>query len=202
MVHCTVAAPSNHPQQQFFFVLFSLLSFSHTDRVWHVYKNISCERIHTSFHAKSKPKGLERLRIEYKLRVCEGMSYEMLLTFADIPHRCWCFEGNVNSVQEACAKCLVLHILKFAILQTTWKNKTTKHQNAKSIGEKLKTKSLMFFLHFFNVICMISNFTMWAAKHLAQASCNELTLHKVKKNAKWIECQNRTWNLERTPFKQ
>ena len=31
---------------------------------------------------------------------------------------------KINSVQEACAKCFVVHILKFEILQPTWKNKT------------------------------------------------------------------------------
>ena len=31
---------------------------------------------------------------------------------------------KVNSVQEACAKCFAVHILKFEILQTTLKNKT------------------------------------------------------------------------------
>ena len=30
--------------------------------------------------------------------------------------------------------------------------------------------------HFFHVICKISNFNIWTAKHLAQASCTELTL--------------------------
>ena len=35
-----------------------------------------------------------------------------------------------------------------------------KDQNAIFIGEKLKTKSLMFFVSFFNVICKISNFNM------------------------------------------
>ena len=30
--------------------------------------------------------------------------------------------------------------------------------------------------HFFHVICKISNFNMWTAKHLAQASCTELSL--------------------------
>ena len=30
--------------------------------------------------------------------------------------------------------------------------------------------------HFFHVICKISNFNMWTAKHLAQASCTGLTL--------------------------
>ena len=33
--------------------------------------------------------------------------------------------------------------------------------------------------HFFHVICKISNFNIWTAKHLAQASCSELTLLRV-----------------------
>ena len=53
--------------------------------------------------------------------------------------------SKVNSVQEACAKWVVVHILKFEIL-------------------------------FFHVVCKISNFEMCTAKHLAQASCMELTL--------------------------
>ena len=61
------------------------------------------------------------------------------------------FDLKVNSVQEACAKCVGVHILKFKILHTTWKNKTKqKNQNAKYIGEKLKTKGLMFFVSFFS----------------------------------------------------
>ena len=36
----------------------------------------------------------------------------------------WSFHIKVNSVQEACAKCFAVHILRFEILQTTWKNKT------------------------------------------------------------------------------
>ena len=35
-----------------------------------------------------------------------------------------------------------------------------KQQNAKSIGKKLKTKGLMFFVSVFHVICKISNFYM------------------------------------------
>ena len=50
---------------------------------------------------------------------------------------------KVNSVQEACAKCFLVHILKFVILQTTWKKQNKKHQNAKFIVEKLKTKELI-----------------------------------------------------------
>ena len=45
---------------------------------------------------------------------------------------------KVNSVQEACAKCFAVHLLKFEILQTIWENET-KCQNAESIGKKLKT---------------------------------------------------------------
>ena len=39
----------------------------------------------------------------------------------------YCVHENVvkvNSVPEACAKCFAVHILKFEILQTTWKHKT------------------------------------------------------------------------------
>ena len=57
--------------------------------------------------------------------------------------------GKVNSVQGACVKCFAVHILKFEILQTTWKKKNKKHQNATFINEKLKTKSMMFFVSFF-----------------------------------------------------
>ena len=34
----------------------------------------------------------------------------------------------------------------------------------------------MFFVLFFHVVCKTSNFDVWTAKHLGQASCNELTL--------------------------
>ena len=39
-----------------------------------------------------------------------------------------------------------------------------------------KSSILMLFVLFFQVVCKISNFIMWTAKHLAQASCTELTL--------------------------
>ena len=86
---------------------------------------------------------------------------------------------KVNSVQEACTKCFAVHILKFEILQTTWKNKTKKHQNARFIGEKLKTKSPMFLVLIFFMIFKISNFNMWTRKHFEQASCTELTLAQL-----------------------
>ena len=43
-----------------------------------------------------------------------------------------------NSVQEACAKCFAVHILKFEILQTTWKNKT---KNIKVLDLLMKTEN-------------------------------------------------------------
>ena len=74
----------------------------------------------------------------------------MFNSVLDLDFRLGIQKGKVKSVQEHCAKCFVVYILKFKILQTTRKNKTkTKHQNAKSIGEKLKTKDLMFFVSFF-----------------------------------------------------
>ena len=56
------------------------------------------------------------------------------------------------------------------------KKQGKKHQIAKPIGEKLKTKRLMFFISFFHVICKILDFNVRTAKHLTQASCTELTL--------------------------
>ena len=49
------------------------------------------------------------------------------------------------------------------------KKQNKKHQNAESIGEKLKTKGLMFFVSFFS--CDMQDFN-----RKAQASCIELTL--------------------------
>ena len=69
--------------------------------------------------------------------------------------------------------------IKIWNLANHMKKQNKKHQNAKSIGEKLKTTGLMFFVSFFHVICKISNFNMWTAKHLMQASCTELTLSFV-----------------------
>ena len=47
-------------------------------------------------------------------------------------------------------------VLKFEILQPTWKNKTKYIKNARFIDEKLKTKSLMFFVSFFS--CDLQDF--------------------------------------------
>jgi hypothetical protein len=56
------------------------------------------------------------------------------------------------------------------------KKQNKKHQNDSSIGEKLKNKSLMLFVSFFHLISNIKNLNKSPAKHLAQASCTELTL--------------------------
>ena len=47
----------------------------------------------------------------------------------------------------------------------------------------MKNWKLLF--HFFHVICKISNFNIWTAKHLTQASCTELTLLKLLSRAFW-----------------
>ena len=41
---------------------------------------------------------------------------------------------------------------------------------------------------FFHVICKVSNFDIWTAKHLAQAACTELTLPKTEISS----CQDST----------
>ena len=48
--------------------------------------------------------------------------------------------GKVNSVQEACAKCFAVHLLKFEILQTTRKNKTKNIKMLHLLVKKVNTK--------------------------------------------------------------
>ena len=88
---------------------------------------------------------------------------------------------KVNSVQEACAKFFAVHLLKFEILQITWKKWNKKHQTLSFQLFINRSSILMFFVLFFHVVCKISNFDMWTAKHLVQASCTELTLIDIRK---------------------
>ena len=97
-----------------------------------------------------------------------------------------CVLYKVNSVQEACAKCFAVHLLKFEILQTTWRNKTKNIKMLNLLVKNWKLRVWCSLFQFFHVIWKISNFNMWTAKHLAQASCTELTLPQetwIKKNA-------------------
>ena len=70
----------------------------------------------------------------------EGVAFFLVLS------HCSTCNFKVNSVQEACAKCFAVHILKFEIFQNHIKKQNKKHQNTRFIDEKLKTKSLMFFV--------------------------------------------------------
>ena len=85
-----------------------------------------------------------------------------------------CFR-KVNSVQEACAKCFGVHILRFEILQITWKNET-KHQTLSFQFFTDRFSILILFVLFLHVVCKISNINKRTTKYLAQASCTELTL--------------------------
>ena len=87
--------------------------------------------------------------------------------------------AKVNSVQEACAKCFAVHISKFEILQTTWKSKTKIIKMLKLLMKNGKFRVWCSLFHFIHVICKISNFNMWTAKHLVQASVTELTLNAI-----------------------
>ena len=53
---------------------------------------------------------------------------------------------KVNSVQEAMCQMLCGSLIKIWILPNHMKKQNKKLQNAKSVGEKLKTKGLMFFV--------------------------------------------------------
>ena len=80
---------------------------------------------------------------------------------------------KVSSVQEAYAKCFAVHLLKFEVLQTTWKNKVRNIKMLNLLVKNWKLRVWCYLFHYFHVICKISNFNMWTAKHLAQASCIE-----------------------------
>ena len=82
---------------------------------------------------------------------------------------------KVNSVQEACAKCFLVLILNFEILQITWKRWNKEHRTLSFQFFSNRSSILMFFVVFY-VVCKVSYFNVWSVKHLAQASCTELTL--------------------------
>ena len=56
---------------------------------------------------------------------------------------------KVNSVQEACAKYFAVHMLKFEILQTTWKNKTKSIKMLDLLVKNWKLRVWWFLFHFF-----------------------------------------------------
>ena len=61
--------------------------------------------------------------------------------------------------------------------------KKTKQKNIKILNllvKNWKLRVLCSLFHLFHVICKISSFNMWTAKHLAQASFTELTLLVTK----------------------
>ena len=89
----------------------------------------------------------------------------------------WVKSHKVNSVQEAFAKCFAVHILKFEILQITWKGWNKEYQTPSFQFFTNRLSILMFLVLFFHLVCKISNFNKWTAKHSAKASCTELTLH-------------------------
>ena len=61
---------------------------------------------------------------------------------------------KVKSVQEACAKCFAVHILKFEILQITWRKWNKEHQ----------TLSFQFFINKSSILMLFVLFFMWFAR--------------------------------------
>ena len=63
-------------------------------------------------------------------------------------------------------------------MQTTWKNKA-RNMNIRIFLANWKLRVWYSLFHYYHVICKISNLNMWTAKHLARASCTELTLKQL-----------------------
>ena len=68
----------------------------------------------------------------------------------------WIFISKVNTVQEACAKCFAVHLLKFEILQTTWKNKTKNIKMLNLLVKNWKLRVWCSLFHFFS--CDLQDF--------------------------------------------
>ena len=93
---------------------------------------------------------------------------------------------KVNSVQKTCAKCFAVHILEFEILKITWKKWNKEHHTLSFQFFTNRFNILMFFVLFFHVVWKISNFNLWTGKHLAHASCTELTLLTRRNPSKYL----------------
>ena len=113
--------------------------------------------------------------------------------------------SKVNSVQEAYAKCFAVHILKIEILQITWNKRNKQHQTLSFQFLTNRFNILMFFVLFFHVVCKISNSNLWTAKHLAHASCTELTLlwhydsfpdFTPSSDANWCLTDSQLWEIQ------
>ena len=87
-----------------------------------------------------------------------------------------CHFEAIKDIKSTQYKKLAVHMLKFEILQTTWKNKTKGIKMLNLLMKNWKLRVWCSLFHFFHVICNISNFNMWTEKHFAQTSCTELTL--------------------------
>ena len=88
---------------------------------------------------------------------------------------------KANSVQEACIKCLAVHILKFEILQTNkkMKQKCSVFTIQLDMLERLKNEAYKSLCFVFHAGFKISNFSVWTAKHLIQASWTELASFNI-----------------------
>ena len=81
------------------------------------------------------------------------------LKYAHGPPGCWALHGllfhKVNSVQEACAKCFAVQVLKFEILQITWKNET---KNIRPLVFSFSSKLLAFWSFLFCFFMWLQDF--------------------------------------------
>ena len=74
-------------------------------------------------------------------RIRLNMDYELLDSQIAFP--------KVNSVQEACTKCFAVGLLKFEILQTTWRNKAKNIKMLNLLVKNWKVRVWCSLFHFF-----------------------------------------------------
>ena len=87
---------------------------------------------------------------------------------------------KVSSVQEACAKCFAVHLLKFEILQITWKNKT---KNIRLLVFSFSSINLVFWCFCFVFSCGLQYFKFW---YLNRKAIGASFFYCVDFTSKWI----------------
>ena len=97
------------------------------------------------------PDALNILKITREIVDCElNNNFQTVVEIWNILAKC-----KVNSVQEACAKCFAVHMLKFEILQIKWKKRNKEHQTFSFQFCTNRISILMFSVLFFHVVFKI-----------------------------------------------
>ena len=127
--------------------------------IWSTHKNLQTLKVRFFHHIKPNLK-ITLLERSFLLKAKPPPAHFKIQFLVENPLLTSCF-SKVNSVQEPCAKCFEVHILKFEVLQITWIKWNKEHQTLSFQFFINELTTLMLFVLFFNVVCKISNYDIW-----------------------------------------